>query len=137
MEGGVRGVPLLVRDRVRRRVETRAEAGDLLVGRGVHRDVCGMRLERQPDVVPLEERSSRDRGDEVPAARLDGQQPLGDEARQRVVDGAPRDPQLGGELVEAELLARAVLPREDPAPEGLVDLLVEVRAREEVATAQM
>ena len=88
-------------------------------------------LEREPDVVALEERLARDRGDEVAAPGLDGQEPLGHEPRERVVHGAARDAELGRELVEAELRARAVLARQDPAPQRVVDLLVEVRAGKE------
>jgi len=48
-----------------------------------------------------------------------------------VVNRAPGDAELGGELVQAELLAGAVLAREDAGAKGRVDLFVEVRARED------
>ena len=66
-----------------------------------------VQLERQPNVVPLATACARDRRDVVAAPRLDGQEPFGDESRQRVVHGAARDAELGGELVQEQLRARA------------------------------
>ena len=70
LELGVGRVPLLVRDGLGGRVEEGTQRADLLVGRGLDRDVGGMRLEGEPDVVALEEGAACDGVDEVPAARL-------------------------------------------------------------------
>ena len=64
-----------------------------------------VQLEREPHVVSLRERLRRHGRDVVAAPRADGEKPLGHEPRQRVVDGAPRDAELGGELMEAQLRA--------------------------------
>ena len=104
---------------------------------GADRDVGRVQLEREAHVVPLEQRVGGDRRDEVAAARLDGQQALRDEAGQRVVHGAPRDAELGRELVQAQLRARPRIARRTALPQRLVDLLVEVRAREQGRHGQM
>ena len=90
-----------------------------------------VQLEREPDLVALDEHPRRDRADEVTPPGLDREETLGDETCQRVVDGAAGDAQLRGQLVQAELLSGTVLAREDAAPQGRVDLFVEVRARED------
>jgi len=120
-----------VGDRLDGRLVTPPEGGDLLARGGVDRDVGGVELEGEAYLVALDQRVGVHGRDEVAAPRLHGQKPLGHEPRQRVVDRAPRDAQLGGELVEAELRARAGIARKDPLAERLVDLVVEVGAGEQ------
>ena len=92
-------------------------------------------LECQADVVSLRERARGHGCDVVPAPRPHREQPLGDEARQRVVDRAPGDAELGGERVQAELRSRRLLAREDARAELVVDPLVEIRGRERRPTS--
>jgi len=111
-------------------VEPAPELGDLLVVGGVDGDVRRVELEGEAHLVPLEQRVGGDRSDEIAAPGLHGQQALRDEARQGVVHRATRHPELGGELVQAQLRARAWISSQHALPQRLVDLLVEVRARE-------
>ena len=129
VERGVRRVPLLVRDRLDRRDVAPSQVGDLLVRGGVDRDVRRVELEREPHLVALEQRLRRHGRDEVAAARLDAQEALGDETRQRVVHRASRHAELRRELVQAELRAGAGVAGQDPLAERRVDLVVEVRPR--------
>ena len=64
-----------------------------------------VQLEREAHVVPVDQRLRRHRRDVVPAARLDREQALRDEARQGMVHRAARDAELGRELVQAQLRA--------------------------------
>ena len=89
-----------------------------------------MQLEREPDVVPVVDDRGRHGRDVVAAARLDREEPLGDEPGQGMVHGAAGDAELGGELVQAQLRARPGVAPEHALPESLVDLLVQVRALE-------
>ena len=56
---------------------------------------------------------------------LHGQQSLGDESGQRVLDRAARHPELGSEVMEAELLSGRGPSCEDPFPKLTVDLVVD------------
>ncbi len=107
VERRVRRVPLLVRDRrVRRR---RADPSKRRAGRCSScsdRALRGEELECQAHVVALRERTRGHGRDVVPAPRPHGEQPLGDEARQRVMHGASGHAELGRERVQAQLRAR-------------------------------
>ena len=118
-------------------VEELAEPRQLLGRQPPDRPLRGMQLERDAHVVPLLERVRGDRRHVVPAPGLHREEPFGDETRERVVHRAARHAQLGGELVQAQLLARAGGAGEDPLPQRLVDLFVEVRARQGGRHTQM
>ena len=68
----------------------------------------------------------------VAAPRLHGQQALGDEPRQSVVDGAARDAERRRQLVQAHLLARARAPA---ARAGRFERLVRTPGRSELLRA--
>ena len=130
VERGVRGVPLLVRDRLLGRVRERGERFDLRLLEPSHRALRRQQLQREPHVVALGQRLGGDGRDEVAAPRLHGEQALRDEARQRVVHRAARDAELVREGVQADLASGRVLPREDAPAQLVVHLLVEVHAGE-------
>ena len=116
VERRVRGVPFLLRDRGLGRLHENPKADELRTSDRPDRARRRVQLERQPDVVALDERGRRHGRHVVAAARLDRQQPLGDEARERVVDGAARDTELGRELVQAELGPGAGIAPEHALP---------------------
>ena len=89
-----------------------------------------MQLQGQANVVPLCQCLRGDRRDVVPMPCLYRQQPFRDKPRERMVNGASGDSELGCQLVEAELRSWCVLPRENAAPKLLVDLVVEIRPAE-------
>ena len=131
VERGVGRVPLLLRDRRLGLLHQRAEAVELRAGRPtptVRSAACSSSARRTS--YPSTDGRRRHRRDVVAAARLDREQALRDEARQRVVHRAARDAELGRELVQAQLRARARVAAQHALPQRLVDLLVEVRARE-------
>ena len=127
VEGGVRRVPLRVRDRVGGRVVELAEAAQLGAADLADGALGRLQLEREPHVVALRDRRLGQRRDVVAAPRLHGQQALGDEPRQRVVDGAARDTERRGQLVQAHLLARAELAADELRLQRLVDAVVQIR----------
>ncbi len=127
VEGGVRRVPLGVRDGLGGRLVQLAEAAQLVAVDAADRALRRLQLERQPDVVAVRDRRFGQRGHVVAAPRLDRQQALGDEPRQGVVDRAARDAERRGQLVQAHLLARAELARHEPRLQRLVDAVVQVR----------
>ena len=94
------------------------------------RALGGEELECEPHVVALGHRARRHRRDEVTASRSHGEQALGDEPRERVMNGTAGDSELGREHVEAELASGRLLPREHSHPQLVVDALVEVRSGE-------
>jgi hypothetical protein len=108
-----------------RRLHQPPELGDLGIRDGAGGLLGGEELERESDLVGVLDGRRRQRRDEVAAARLDDQQPFSDEASERVVDRAARDPEAGRQLVQAELLVRAVVAVEQALPEQGVDLLVQ------------
>ena len=112
VEGRVGRVPLLVRDRVDRRA--RGAAGDRRSARPTAVSTAtsaAWSSSARRTSYPSSSACDGHRRDEVAAARLDAQKALRDEAGQRMVHGAPRDAQLGRELVQAELRAGARVAR--------------------------
>ena len=130
VERCVGGIPLLVRDRGVGALEELGEAGQLRRVEAADRALGSEELECEPHVVALGHRARRHRGDEVTASRSHGEQALGDEPRERVMNGTAGDSQLGRERVEAELVSGGLLPREHSHPQLVVDALVEVRRGE-------
>ena len=130
VEGSVRGVPFLLRDRRFRLLHQRPEAAEARRVDGADGPLRRMQLERQPDVVPVVHGRGRHRRDVVAAARLDREEPLRDESGESVVHGAAGDAELGCELVQAQLRPGPRIAPEYALPERFVDLLVQVRARE-------
>ena len=101
-----------------------------LLGRELRgRAARGEDLEREAGVERVAHELGRDRPHRV-AAAADGHEPVADEARQGLVHRAARDAELVREALQAEALARAELPRDDPLAQPAVGLLVEVDAHE-------
>jgi hypothetical protein len=86
----------------------------------------GVELEGRPRVVSLGHQAGRKRPDAVPAAASGGHEPLADEPRERLVDRTPRDPELVGERLKPELLARTEVAGEQSLANPLVRLLVQI-----------
>ena len=102
-----------------------------------YRALRRVKLEGAAYVVPFLERVRGDRRHVVAAPSLHGEETLGDETRERVVHRAARNPELGRQLVQAQLLSRPRRTGQDAAPQRLVDLLVQVRPRQRRRHTQM
>ena len=107
VEGGVRRVPFLLGDRRLRLLHQRPEAVEPRRIDGADGALRRVQLEREPDVVAVADRRRRHGRDVVAAPRLDREEPFGDEPGEGVVHRAARDAELGRELVQAQLRARA------------------------------
>ena len=88
-------------------------------------------LERLAHVVRLADRRDGERLHEVSEVRLHLDEPFGDEPGQRLLDGTAGDAVGCRELLEAELLAGCQLARGERFLQARVDLVVEIRARQD------